>query len=96
MSEVKRIIGMPWYSREDHPRILDIMVDADELHNSFDEFLAAAERGERDLQRQGHTVIRAIIKPDEFLVWCREKGLRPDAYARSEFAAVIAARQIKQ
>jgi hypothetical protein len=89
MSDVKRIIGMPWYTREDHPRILEIMVDADE-------FLAAAERGERDLQRQGHTVIRAIIKPDEFLVWCREKGLRPDAYARSEFAAVIAARQIKQ
>jgi hypothetical protein len=96
MSEVKRIIGMPWYTREDHPRILKIMVDADELHDSFDEFLVAAELGERDLQRQGHTVVRAIIKPDDFLVRCREKGLQLDAYARSEFAAVIAVRQIKQ
>jgi hypothetical protein len=96
MSEVKRIIGMPWYTREDHLPILEIMVDADELRDSFDEFLAAAELGERDLQRQGHTVVRAIIKSNEFLVWYREKGLQPDAYARSEFAAVIAARQIKQ
>jgi hypothetical protein len=50
---VQTIVGMSWYTREDYWRIRQIMSDADKLHDIFDEWQAAAERGERDLQLQG-------------------------------------------
>jgi hypothetical protein len=89
------IVGMCWYTREDFPRIREIMTDDDNLHDTFDEWQAAAELGERNLQSQGHRVVRTVVKPNEFLAWCRERNLQPNARGRTEFANFFAAQQIR-
>ncbi|MAM95707.1 hypothetical protein [Parvibaculum sp.] len=81
-----RAAGMAWYTRQDYPRILEIMEDAEKLPPTYFAWSKAAERGKRDLERKGHIVITAIIDPDEFPVWCRARGLNIDAKARIQFA----------
>ena len=89
-------IGFSWYEREDYPRILAIMEDSYLLARTYDEFLQAAEDGERALQAKGMLVIRAIIKPDEFSAWCRENHLQLESKARVRFANDAAAAEVRR
>ena len=88
-------LGMPWYEREDYPRILEIMADADKLPDTHADFVKRAELGERQLKSQGHIVVRAVIKPDEFAGWCAVRGLKLDAQARMRFGSEAAAKAVK-
>lgn len=84
-------LGMPWYQLEDFPRIKAMMLDGDRLHRTYAEWRIAAEQGERQLRRQGHLVVRAHLRPDEFAAWCAQRGLRHDVHGRNQFAAWVAA-----
>ena len=88
-------VGMPWYEREDYPRILEIMEDAHKLPRTHDEFVKALQTGERQLKASGHVVVRAVIKPDEFVAYCRERSLKVDAQARIRFGNEAAYAAIK-
>jgi hypothetical protein len=90
-----RSVGMCWYLAQDYPRILEIMEDAKKLHKTHDQWLKAAELGERELKRKGHIVVRALIDPEAFTVWCRENGLNRDSNARSTFASCEALQKVK-
>ena len=37
--------GMAWYKRENYTRLLQIFEDSDKLHDTYDEWLVAAEQG---------------------------------------------------
>jgi hypothetical protein len=80
-------VGFAWYQREDYPRIREIMVDRDKMHDTYDEWLADFERGELALVLEGHKVVRIVIDPREFPAWCLARGLSPSADARSRFTA---------
>jgi len=82
-----RRIGLPWYSREDYPRIRDMMSDRHTLAPTYDAWLAAAENNEAVGRQAGLQIIRIMIGPDAFAQWCREKGLEPDSAARMRYAA---------
>ena len=93
MSEgAQRIAGMPWYDREDYPRILAMMEDAHVLAPVYDQWLAAAENNEREAQRVGVRTLRAIIRPDAFAAWCAERGLPPTSKARMQYVHEFTAR----
>lgn len=87
-------IGMPWYDRDQFPRILAVMVDSDRLHRTFDEWEQAAEQGEASLKASGRIVVRAHLDPDEFVAWCAERDLDTNASARNQFAAEVAYREL--
>lgn len=88
-------VGMPWYSAENYGRILDVMEDAAKLPATFEDWLKAAELGFRRLTGEGHVVVRAEIDADEFVGWCRSKGLNVDSHARNQFAAEAAMLAVK-
>lgn len=85
-----QIIGMVWYRAEEYDACLAIMSDRAKLHTSYHLWRMDAETGEKRLQREGKTVVRAHIDPKEFPGWCRDRGLDIDARARNQFAAWIA------
>lgn len=91
-----RAIGIAWYSREDYPRVLDVMDDADKLPRTYDRWRELAEAGEGREKAAGHIVVRAVIEPEEFVAWCRARGLNVDSKARTLFASEVAARGVKQ
>jgi hypothetical protein len=59
--------------------------DADELHESYAEWLKSAEDSVKRLGRPGVTVKPFAIDIDDFLGWCTVHGRPRDAAARSEY-----------
>jgi hypothetical protein len=78
--------GIPWYRPQDYSRILAIMEDAHLLPPTYEIWREKAERLERDIKRSGQVVVRAVIDPEEFLVFCAARHLHVDAKARVAFA----------
>lgn len=90
-----RAVGLAWYKREDYPRILQIMEDADKLPPTHEKWLYSAQKVESQAKRNGTIVVRAVIDPDEFIAYCARHDLKIDAHARTRFGAEVAAEQVK-
>ena len=84
------VTGLVWYRRGDYPRILEVMEDASELHDTFDEWLRTAEDMERKLIEAGVRVVRAPLRPETFKDWCDREGKGCDGKARAEWASKFA------
>ena len=89
MAQIK-VIGLPWYRRENWVRLKALFTDGEKLHRTYDEWLAAAEQGCQAVELDGHRAIRIDIDPDTFAQWCKAKGFQPDAEARRKFATLMA------
>jgi len=81
----QRVIGLPWYSRDDYPAIRGMMTDAHNLAPSYDQWRMAAENNERVAQEAGLHVVRVTMTPDEFAAWCAARNLEPASSARSRW-----------
>ncbi len=88
-----RAVGIPWYRREDYPRILRIMADADKLPPTWDKWFYRAEQFRHRVEKSRQVAVKAYIDPDEFPAWCEARGLNVDAQARMAFANEAAFRQ---
>ncbi|MFC4174053.1 hypothetical protein ACFOYU_18700 [Microvirga sp. GCM10011540] len=82
----RRRIGLPWYSREDYPRIRAMMNDPHNLAPSYDQWFMAAQNNERVAQEAGLEVVRVPITPEDFAAWCSARGVEPGSSARSQRA----------
>ncbi|MGO4526439.1 hypothetical protein AB4097_16430 [Microvirga sp. 2MCAF35] len=87
-----RRIGLPWYSREDYPRIRAMMIDPHNLASTYEVWLASAENNESVGRQAGLRVERIMIEPAAFATWCGEQGLVPDGRARTAYTAEMCAR----
>lgn len=87
-----QIAGIAWYRADDYPRIRQIMVDGRNLPATFEKWSEAAHKLEQAYQSAGQRVVRAFIRPDEFVGWCRTHGLDVDANARQRWGAECARR----
>jgi hypothetical protein len=80
-------VGLARFRAEHWPRWIETVDDRatwDETHAQWQQNVQAmAER----LHRAGLEVIWVDLEPESFAAWCRERGLRNDAEARSRFAA---------
>lgn len=86
-----RVVGLVWYTRENYPRILDVMEDRDVLPDTFDDWQHRAEEGRKKLFSQGFAVLKVQLDADEFVAWCRARALHVDASSRSAYANEAAA-----
>lgn len=80
-------VGIPWYRRDDYPRILEIMADSHVLSPTYDEWEKRAHIAERDVIASGRTPYRAYIDPDKFRAWCVMRGRDVDGSSRIKFAS---------
>ena len=82
-----RRIGLPWYSREDYPRIREMMSDRHNLAPTYDQWLMAAQNNESVGRQAGLEIARITIEPEAFARWCAEKGVEPGSAARMEYVS---------
>jgi hypothetical protein len=94
MSQQIRSLGIGWYSREDYPRILQIMEDAHVLPPTYEVWCEKAEGLESRAKALGASVVRAIIEPEEFVAWCASRGMKVDAKARTAFGSEFSYRSV--
>ncbi len=78
-------LGLGWYRREDWDRLLQMFPDRDQMHDSYDEWLADVRHHEKFLRREGNITKRIVVKPDELATWCTIRGKAPIASARAEY-----------
>jgi hypothetical protein len=86
-----RAVGVVWYREADWPRLRALLADADELPDTYAEWLASAEGLLAQLRRDGIAAERVPLDPDVFSAWCVARGLAPDAQARSRYASEVVA-----
>lgn len=86
----KPVVGIAWYRAQDYREILQIMVDGSSFPATYREWREEAELLERDLKRLGQEVVRAILDPEIFPLWCNSRGFQIDAKARREFTDEVA------
>ena len=78
-------VGVAWYREADWTRIKELFPDADQLHDSYAEWLKFAEESMKRLARTGLTVEPVVIDIDDFLGWCLIHSRARDAKARTEY-----------
>lgn len=81
-----RVIGLPWYRRDDYAALLMLFSDPDKLPGTHEAWLERAEAAERQFQNAGFGVARIWIRPLPFAIWCKERNLSRDQRARMTFA----------
>lgn len=91
MTHTVQIVGIPWYRREDYPRLRKIFADGNKLSPTYQEWLNLAQQTKKRLEGNGMRVVEAHIDPATFPAWCKSKGLNVDAQCRMEFANLAAA-----
>jgi hypothetical protein len=81
------VVGVAWYREADWPRVKKTFPDADELHDSYAEWLESAEDALKQIKSTGVAAEPFILDIDDFLGWCLIQGRPSDAKARSEYVA---------
>lgn len=83
----RRILGFCWFRRETYDQARSVMSDPEILFDSFDEWLVAARKIEREIAAKGDKVVRIRFDLPAFLLWCAARGRMPDEQARAGWAA---------
>ncbi len=81
-----QIVGIPWYRKEDYAKLLTLFEDADNMPDTYEDWLAKAKEARETFERHGATCIEALIEPNQFPGWCAENGHKLNAQGRAVFA----------
>jgi hypothetical protein len=83
----RRILGFCWFRRETYEQARSVMSDPEVLFDTFDDWLTAARRIEREVTDRGDKVVRIRFDLPAFVLWCAARGRLPDEQARAGWAA---------
>ena len=81
------VIAIVWYRPGQWQRVRDVATDAEELEESYAEWLQLAESNFAELQGHGLRVEKVDIDSEKLILWCNERGMENDGKARSLYAA---------
>ncbi len=93
MSNGPMIQAMVWYKEEDWEELLSLFSDSHLLPKTYADWLKRAEEKAEAVRNSGNTVIKVFIDPVTFPEWCRKKGIKCDAEARTQLAIDVATKQ---
>ncbi|MBF0035891.1 hypothetical protein HAX39_25485 [Citrobacter freundii] len=71
-----------------------IFTDSDVLAASYTDWRKQADKLVKNLERQGHRIIKVDAEISEFVAWCKSSGTTIDAKGRMGFANFKAYQQL--
>ena len=80
-------IGVAWFRVEQWQRLRDISADKQELEDTFEEWLVAAEKALVNLRANGVDARKVDVDVDQLFQWCQSKKLPVNSESRSSFVA---------
>lgn len=80
-------VGVAWYTEEQWAKVKQNSVDSDRFEDSYDEWVAMAEKARGDMLAVGIVTEKFFISADRLQAWCIAHGKRNDASARSEYVS---------
>jgi hypothetical protein len=87
MSGSNVITGFAWYRREQWSRLRELASDPDKLDDSYDGWLASAQKALIEMSLAGVSVKRVDVDVDALLRWCQAEDRPIDSAARAAFTA---------
>ncbi len=81
------VSGVAWYRREQWPLLRENSADAEDLEETYDEWLEFAKDALLNFARKGSPMRRIDVDVEELIAWCREENRPLDANARAAFAS---------
>jgi hypothetical protein len=82
-------IGFAWYTPQQWQRMRDTAEDADDLDATYEEWLANAERAEKEIAAQGGHLERVMVDVAELIAWLDETGRRATSASRAVYALEV-------
>lgn len=83
----QRIVGFCWFHRDGYDSARTAMSDPEVLFDTFDEWLSAARKIEKEVTERGDKVVRIRFDLASFMLFCIGKGSKLDEQARAAWAA---------
>jgi hypothetical protein len=84
---VRTASGVAWFDREQWQRLRQVAADPERLEESYEAWVAMAERAIHKLEATGMLIERVPIDTEELVEWCNGQRRPVDSSARAEFAA---------
>ena len=85
-SQTRFVPGLVWYENEqDWRAIRDASSDSEVFDDSYQGWLALAERRLAELLEAGIETAKVYLTPDDFSEWCRARSKVADASARTQY-----------
>jgi hypothetical protein len=84
-NEAKAVVGVAWYRLKQWQRLRAISTDADNLEDTYEEWLRQAEQKVAELGALGLCVEKVDVDVEQLIAWCNEHGLELDGRARSTY-----------
>jgi len=83
------VVGIGCYKREEWEQFLALADDREKLEDTYDEWIRDFRKTVRNMRKAGINPRKVCFKLDELIDFCRKKGLKNNAEARSEFFAEL-------
>jgi len=80
------VVACAWYRKEQWAMLRAASLDRDELEESYEEWLSAAEGHFKNYKASGMNIVKQDIDVRALIDWCREENLPLDGKARARFA----------
>lgn len=87
-AEFPGMSGIAWYKREQWALLKSVSADADELEDTYDEWLEYAKRHQKDIWDTGINIFKVDVDVEELIRWCQDQGRPVDGAARAEFVSM--------
>lgn len=87
VSEVKTVAECAWYRAEQWERLREVAADQETLGETYEEWVANAERAVREMRRAGIHAEKVEVDVEELLAWCKARNRDVDGEARAQYAA---------
>ena len=84
---VEAASGVAWFDREQWQRLREVAADPERLEESYEAWVAMAERAIRRLEAAGMLIERVPVDAEELIAWCKDRARPIDSSARAEFVA---------
>jgi hypothetical protein len=88
--EIWASADLPCYTREDYPRIREIMIDSDLMPATYDSWLECMQAAAAQWDRAGQPLRFWRLEPDAFLAWCKANECSADSESRLAYAESLA------
>jgi hypothetical protein len=71
---VEAACGVAWFDPEQWRRLRQLAADPERLEESYEAWVAMAERAIRDLEATGVLIERVPVDTEELVAWCKGQG----------------------
>jgi len=88
-SQLKQVLGVAWYRREQWNRLLEVSADRDELEENYDDWLQTAEGTLKKLKLAGTVLVKVDIDVNKLVAWCVVANRPLDGAARAEYVSKL-------